>query len=119
MLLAELKKREITLPKFILQYRIYDENKRIVSRADLAFEKERLAVFCDGAKYHLKNDQWRRDLRQRRELTRLGLQHLAFSGAEIMSDVIRCVDDIKDTLEGIYKPQKHGDVDKGHSGKIT
>jgi len=98
-LLAELKRRENTFPKFILQYRIYDENSRIVSRADLAFEKERLAVFCDGAKYHLKRDQWRRDLRQRRELTRLGWQHLAFSGSEITSDVSRCVDEIRNILQ--------------------
>jgi very-short-patch-repair endonuclease len=102
MLLGELKRRENTLPKFILQYRIYDENNRIISRADLAFEKERLAVFCDGAMYHLKKDQWRRDLRQRRELTRIGWQHLAFSGSEILADVRRCVDEIKKTLDRVF-----------------
>lgn len=39
---------------------------------EAAFVLEQLAVFCDGDRYHLHKDQWRRDQRQRKELVRLG-----------------------------------------------
>jgi very-short-patch-repair endonuclease len=68
---------------------------RIVSRADFAFPAEKVAVFCDGARYHLQQDQWQRDLRQRRQLVRLGWRCLAFTGAEILEDAGRkCVQEI-------------------------
>ncbi len=92
--LAELSRRKERLPHFVLQYRISDEAGRIVSRADIAFVEQRLAVYCDGARYHLQKEQWERDLRQRRELVRLGWQILAFSGTEIVADVQRCVDEV-------------------------
>lgn len=94
LLFVELRKRAKELPAFTLQYRITEEHGRIVSRADVAFVGPRLAVFCDGARYHLQQNQWQRDLRQRRELTRLGWRVLPFTGSEITSDVSSCVDQI-------------------------
>lgn len=91
---SELRKWTAVLPQFVLQHRISDEHGRIVSRADIAFPAERLAVFCDGARYHLQSSQWQRDLRQRRELTRLGWRCLAFTGAEITYSAARCVEDL-------------------------
>jgi len=93
-LVDELSRRLKELPPFVLQHRIFNENGRIVSRADIAFVTERIAVFCDGAQYHLQQHQWQRDLRQRRELSRLGWTVLAFTGREITSSGSGCADDI-------------------------
>jgi very-short-patch-repair endonuclease len=80
---------------FVLQHPIKNEAGRIVSRADFAFVAEKIAIFCDGARYHLRQHQWQRDLRQRRELVRLGWRCLVFTGAEIMADGGRmCVEEI-------------------------
>jgi very-short-patch-repair endonuclease len=106
LLLAELSLRKSSLPKFILQHRIYDENGRIVSRSDFAFVQEKLAIYCDGAMYHLQRNQWERDMRQRRELTRLGWKHLAFSGAEIMGNVAQCVDEIERIIDDLRDQQR-------------
>jgi len=102
-LVEELRRRQTDLPDFTLQHRILDETGRIVSRADVAFVNERLTIFCDGAMFHLKKDQWQRDVRQRRELARLGWQHLVFSGSEIMSNVGRCVEEIRKMLVGMRR----------------
>lgn len=93
-LVAELAKVQEEIPPFVLQHRILNEDGRIVSRADIAFVPERIAVFCDGAQYHLERSQWQRDLRQRRELSRLGWTVLAFTGREIHSNTAACADDI-------------------------
>jgi very-short-patch-repair endonuclease len=94
LLFAELRKRSRELPAFTLQHRIREEHGRIVSRADVAFAGCKLAIFCDGARYHLQPNQWQRDLKQRREVTRLGWRVLAFTGSEITANVASCVDQI-------------------------
>jgi very-short-patch-repair endonuclease len=96
-MLKEMLRRAMDLPSFSLQHRILNDQRRIVSRADFAFVNERLAIFCDGAMFHLPRHQWQRDLRQRRELARLGWKHLVFSGAEIMNGRgAACVSEIVD-----------------------
>jgi very-short-patch-repair endonuclease len=94
MLASALRARVSVTQTLVLQYRIKDENGKIVSRADMAFPEEKLAIFCDGARYHLEPNQWKRDLRQRRELTRLGWRFLAYSGSEITRDAEFCAQDI-------------------------
>ena len=100
-LLEELRNRHTELPPFALQHRILDELGRLVSRAEFAFVAEKVAIFCDGARYHLRQHQWQRDLRQRRQLVRLGWRSLAFTGAEILEDEGRkCVEEIVAFLPG-------------------
>lgn len=65
------------------QYRIYDNDQRIVCRADFTFPQWKLAIYCDGKEWHLRKDRWR-DIRQRNELTKLGRRFLVFTGAEIL-----------------------------------
>ncbi len=104
-LLKEMLRRAKDLPSFSLQHRILNEQRRIVSRADFAFVGERLAIYCDGAMFHLPRHQWQRDLRQRRELARLGWKHLVFSGAEIMNGRgAECVNEIVDFFKTQRKP---------------
>jgi very-short-patch-repair endonuclease len=98
MLASAIRTRVVGSHILVLQHRIKDENGKIVSRADMAFPTEKLAIFCDGARFHLERNQWQRDLRQRRELTRLGWRFLAYSGSEIMRDVQQCAGDVMSHL---------------------
>jgi very-short-patch-repair endonuclease len=96
-LFEEMQRRQADLPPFCLQYRIVNESGRIVSRADFAFVAQRVAVYCDGALFHLPKTQWQRDIRQRRELAKLGWGHLVFSGSEILKGAgADCVNEIID-----------------------
>jgi very-short-patch-repair endonuclease len=113
-MLASALRTKMTGPQIlVLQHRIKDESGKIVSRADMAFPEERLAIFCDGARYHLEPNQWKRDLRQRRELTRLGWRFLAYSGSEIVHDVQHCVRDIMSHLMETPQPERAPRQDKG------
>jgi very-short-patch-repair endonuclease len=103
-LVAELAKLQHEIPPFVLQHRIFNEHGRIVSRADIAFVPEQIAVFCDGAEYHLLQSQWQRDLRQRRELSRLGWTVLAFTGREINSNAAACADNILQVIRARQSP---------------
>lgn len=96
-LLGAMQKHE-DLASVCCQYRISDENEKIVSRADFAFPQWKLAVYCDGKEWHLREGRWQRDIRQRNELTKLGWRFLVFTGAEIMKDVNKCVRMIRDTV---------------------
>ncbi|MCI0612176.1 DUF559 domain-containing protein, partial [bacterium] len=61
-----------------------------VSRADFAFPEIKYAVYCDGKQWHLKEDRWQRDLRQRNKLTELGWIFLVFTGSEIYRNADEC-----------------------------
>jgi len=37
-----------------------------------AFPEQKLAVYCDSAEWHLREDRWQNDIRQRNELHGLG-----------------------------------------------
>jgi very-short-patch-repair endonuclease len=101
LLYTALRKRRNDIPQVVLQHVIVNQNRRIVSRPDFAFTGERVAIFCDGARYHLQKDQWRRDQRQRRGLVALGWRVLVFTGAEINEDAEACVDEIVRCLREI------------------
>ena len=86
---------------FVNEHRIIDHNtKAIVSRADIAHPSEKVAIFCDGAKYHAQADQWRKDMKQRRRLTLLGWRVIEFGGREILQNPSKCVAQI---LEGLLR----------------
>jgi len=80
------------------QYVIREEMGRIVSRADFAFPDLRYAVYCDGRQWHLREDRWQRDLRQRNELAALGWLISVFSGADVHRDVEACVSIVERTV---------------------
>ena len=76
------------------QVKIYSEDRRIISRADFAFEDIKLAIYCDGAQWHCKENQWRKDIRQRNKLSLEDWQYLVFTGREINNDSEKCADQI-------------------------
>lgn len=109
------------------QYLIRDDSGIAISRADFAFDNVRYAVYCDGRKWHLKEDRWEVDLRQRNRLAEMGWIFSVFSGSQILRDARSCAVQIAETyirrldpkdesereqkVESV-KPQKREDVDK-------
>lgn len=81
-----------------IQHLIRNENDTIISRADFAFPTHRHAVYCDGAQWHVRQDRWQRDLRQRNKLTELGWRFSVFSGRDIHADADACARQIAHTL---------------------
>jgi hypothetical protein len=79
------------------QYVIRDERGRIVSRADFAFPDLKFAVYCDGARWHLKHGRWRRDWRIRNRLQELGWAFNVFPGSDIKQDPVRCAKQVLNT----------------------
>lgn len=83
--LREIPELESVEPQFVIE----DEGE-IVSRADFAFPDARLAVYCDGARWHLQQGQWKRDWRIRNRLQELGWTFNVFPGSDIYDDPDRC-----------------------------
>jgi hypothetical protein len=99
MLYSALLNRQDTLSLIQPQYIICDENERIVSRADFAFPKLKYAIYCDGRQWHLVQDRWHRDIRQRNKLAELGWTFSVFTGQDIHQRLPSCIEQI----EKIYK----------------
>jgi very-short-patch-repair endonuclease len=79
------------------QYFINDENNNTISRADFAFPDINYAVYCDGKQWHLRQDRWQRDWRQRNKLTELGWIFSVFTGSDIQNHTDACVSQIEKT----------------------
>lgn len=80
------------------QFLIIDGQGAIVSRADFAFPAIKYAVYCDGRQWHLREDRWYRDLRQRNTLTELGWAFSVFSGRDINRDARACALKVLETF---------------------
>lgn len=79
------------------QFLIRDDSGVAISRADFAFDNVRYAVYCDGRKWHLKEDRWEIDLRQRNRLAEIGWIFSVFSGSQILKDAHSCAAQIAET----------------------
>ena len=53
---------------------------------DFAFPKDKIAIYCDGFKYHANSDSFQKDRQQSRDLQLQGWCVLRFSGSEIVND---------------------------------
>jgi very-short-patch-repair endonuclease len=97
LLLDEMSRHE-ELAGVETQFLIFDDCGTIVSRADFAFPEVKYAVYCDGRQWHLREDRWHRDLRQRNTLTELGWAFSVFSGRDINRDAHACAIKILETF---------------------
>jgi very-short-patch-repair endonuclease len=86
------------LAGLVPQFEIRDDDGEFVSRADFAFPEEKYAVYCDGREWHVREDLWQRDLRQRNRLAELGWTFSVFSGREILTDADACARQVGDTF---------------------
>lgn len=100
------------------QYRIRDRSGTIISRADFAFAEIKYAVYCDGRQWHLREDRWELDLRQRNKLTETGWIFSVFTGRQINKNADACAMQIAETYMkrvGENAPPKHSH--KANTGK--
>lgn len=82
------------LPPYALQNEVLDVNGFVVSRPDMLFELERVAVYADGHEFHSSPEQLAHDGRVRSRMRELGYKVLVFSGSRIANDAVACVAEI-------------------------
>jgi len=87
------------LPPFELQGDIVDANGKLVSRPDMLFGAQRLAIYADGHDYHSGSEQIENDNRIRGRVRELGYKVLTFSGHRIAGDIDSCIREIVQALE--------------------
>lgn len=92
---AMLKHADLT--RIETQYIIRDKTESLVSRADFAFPSLKYAVYCDGKQWHLREDRWQRDWRQRNKLTELGWIFSVFTGSDIHHNPNECATQVAET----------------------
>ncbi|MBW4630522.1 MAG: endonuclease domain-containing protein [Iphinoe sp. HA4291-MV1] len=74
------------------------EEHHLITAADLYFEQEKLAVFCDSKQYHSSDEAKRKDKNISDKLTTLGITSLRISGSDIVHDLLKCVAQIEEQL---------------------
>lgn len=85
------------LRQVVPQHVIYDDHGVPISRADFAFPEMKYALYCDGKQWHLNQNQWQRDWRQRNKLTELGWIFSVFTGSDIYRNPIGCANQVLQT----------------------
>ncbi len=80
--------------------RAYDvkEEHHLVTSADLYFEQEKLAIFCDSKQYHSSDQAQEKDEKIEAKLGSLGITSLRIQGTDIVHDLPKCVQRIKQML---------------------
>jgi very-short-patch-repair endonuclease len=87
------------LPPFELQSEVFDGDGNLVSRPDMLFGGQRIAIYADGHDYHSSSEQIENDNRIRGRMRELGYKVLAFSGGRIAGDIDGCMREIVLALE--------------------
>jgi hypothetical protein len=75
------------------------EEHHLITTADLYFEQEKLAIFCDSKQYHSTDEAKRKDERISEKLTALGINSLRIQGTDIVQDLPKCVAQIEEYLK--------------------
>lgn len=95
--LLEAMLKHTDLSSVVTQYVIRDKTGSPISRADFAFPALKYAVYCDGKQWHLREDRWQRDWRQRNKLAELGWIFSVFTGSDIYRNPDECTGQIAET----------------------
>ena len=102
------------------QFVIRDATGQPVSRADFAFAELKYAVYCDGRQWHLREDRWEHDLRQRNKLAELGWTFSVFTGREINRNAHTCAAQVLETytarLESLRRYEEREASGEGPKG---
>jgi len=87
------------LPQPEAQHVIIDQEGKVISRADFAYPKKRIAIFVDGYQYHSEPQRWQKDLEQTNMLISIGWKPLRFPAEKVLKDPENCVRRIRQLLE--------------------
>ena len=85
------------------RYVIRDKTGAPVSRVDFALPALKYAVYCDGKQWHVRQDRWQRNARQRNRLTELGWAFSVFTGRDITRAADKCVRQIAETRARVVR----------------
>ena len=104
--LFEAMRKHADLASVETQHVIRDKTESPVSRADFAFPALKYAVYCDGKQWHLREDRWQRDWRQRNKLTELGWIFSVFTGSDIHHNPDECAVQVAETYRSRKESMK-------------
>jgi len=93
--------RQANLPLPEAQYQMRDAEGTTFTRPDFAYPDKKLAIYCDGARYHgpqSNNENWQRDLEINNRLQLMGWRVLRFSGRQINQKLSECLQKIREAL---------------------
>jgi len=79
---------------FNKQYEIYTDGT-LLTVTDFYIESGKIAIYCDGFKYHYNKESVIKDRNQDRALQFLGYKVLRYTGSEIVGNLDKCVREIK------------------------
>jgi len=92
---------EIYMENAIINSKIPAESQYKIGTkiADFAYSEQRLAVECDGYKWHKQDkDQIEKDIERDKYLAKKGWRVLHFSGVQIRRNIEGCINEIKEAL---------------------
>jgi len=75
-----------------------EEEHHLITAADLYFEHEKLAIFCDSRQYHSSDEAKIKDEKISARLAELGITTLRIQGVDIVHDLTGCVEQVKNQL---------------------
>lgn len=78
---------------------IFIPQDRLITSADFYYPKVKLAVFCDGAEFHVAE----KDNKIVESLKEIGVRSLRFSGKRITEDLENVLNEIENVLQHEYK----------------
>lgn len=83
------------------QYEIKDGNGVLITIADFAFPDRKIAIYCDGKRWHLGDAHiWEMDIRKRNTLTLLGWKFFVFTWKQLTQDAQKSVGVVLKLLDG-------------------
>jgi len=71
----------------------------VVTVPDMAFPRERIAIYADGDAHHTSPQDRAHDLKVRKRAQELGWRIRVFRNARITADLKGCVDDVQQLIE--------------------
>lgn len=83
-------------------YKVKAEYETCGYQIDLVIKKYRLAIECDGERYHSSPEQKRRDRKKTAVLSKHGWKVMRFKGKEINNQLQKCIDQINE-YTGIHR----------------
>ena len=83
---------------------------------DFAFPKDKIAIYCDGYKFHKDRDSFQKDRQQSRDLQLQGWCVLRFSGSEILNDTDTVIATIRKAIN--QKASKRWSYNQRPKGEI-
>ncbi len=86
------------LPAPVAQFEVRNTDGSLLTIPDFAYPDRRIAIFCDGFRFHGNAATLSEDARKRNRLQAMGWLVLTFWGRQILGDPTRCVDELRVAL---------------------